>query len=238
MSEAAAPPEVSRLDSWKDTSAEESSPAGGATPRTAASVSGISLEGQPDHLTAEQAAILAKFMVAFESVELPPRWRTDDMCCRFLRARNWDLDLASEMLTNCLEWRKSYQVPGGSRGVDALLGFEFPEREAVQAAMPECYHKTDRWGRPILLQLVGSIDVAAVKAATDWERLRAFNLHRMEHNIQVKYPVCSQLSGSRVGESLIIIDLKGFRPLMFTSEVGGPRGRGRAQALPLPAGSG
>ena len=111
MSEAAAPPEVSRLGNWKDTSAEESSPAGGATPRTAASVSGISLEGaRPPH--GRQAAILAKFMVAFESVELPPRWRTDDMCCRFLRARNWDLDLASEMLTNCLEWR---QVVSGAR---------------------------------------------------------------------------------------------------------------------------
>ena len=230
MSEAASsPPEVSRFDSWRSASTEGSSPsAPGGTPRAAASVSGITLEGQPDHLTADQAATLVKFMAAFESVELPPRWRTDDMLCRFLRARNWDVDLASEMLTSCLAWRRAYQVPGGGSGVDALLRFEFPEREAVQAAMPECYHKTDRWGRPILLQLVGLIDVAAVKAATEWDRLRAFNLHRMEHNIQVKYPVCSKLTGTRVGESLIIIDLKGFRPLMFTSEV--RRGRG-ARAL-------
>ena len=97
-------------------------------------------------------------------------------------------------------------MPGGSRGVDALLGFEFPEREAVQAAMPECYHKTDRWGRPILLQLVGSIDVAAIKAATDWGRLRAQPApDGAQHPGQVP---CARSLGLRVGESLIIIDLR------------------------------
>jgi len=172
--------------------------------------------GHPGHLTAEQAEALAALAAQFADQELPPRWRTDDMFCRFLRARNFDLALTSAMLNDCLAWRRDFAYPGG---IDALLHFEFPEEQAVRAAYPECYHKTDRFGRPVLLQLVGRIDLVAVKAATDWDRLRQFNLHRMEHNIQVKYPACSEMMGAAVGESCIIIDLKGLRPWMFTSEI-------------------
>ena len=122
------------------------------------------------------------------------------------------------MLEDTLRWRREFSHDGG---VDALLHFEYPEEAAVRAGYPQCYHKTDKEGRPILLDMVGRVDATKLRESTDYERLTKFCLHRMEHNLQVKYPICSEVAGRPVGESVIIIDLKGFRPSQFTSDVRG-----------------
>jgi len=174
--------------------------------------------GKPGHLTPDEEETLSKFRTHFASLELPPRWDDDDTLCRFLRARQFDLALATAMLEDTLRWRREFSHAGG---VDALLHFEYPEEAAVRAGYPQCYHKTDKEGRPILLDMVGRVDATKLRESTDYERLTKFCLHRMEHNLQVKYPICSEVAGRPVGESVIIIDLKGFRPSQFTSDVRG-----------------
>ena len=102
----------------------------------------------------------------------------------------------------------------------------------MRAGYPQCYHKTDKEGRPILLDMVGRVDATKLRESTDYERLTKFRLHRMEHNLQVKYPICSEVAGRPVGESVIIIDLKGFRPSQFALR----RPRPHAAVLQDPAG--
>ena len=108
--------------------------------------------GKPGYLTPDEEETLSKFRAHFASLELPPRWDDDDTLCRFLRARQFDLALATAMLEDTLRWRREFSHDGG---VDALLHFEYPEEAAVRAGYPQCYHKTDKEGRPILLDMVG-----------------------------------------------------------------------------------
>lgn len=46
--------------------------------------------------------------------------------------------------------------------IDQLADEEFPELPAVRQYYPQFFHKTDRWGRPVWIELLGHIDVDAM----------------------------------------------------------------------------
>ena len=146
---------------------------------------------------------------------LPEGWNELDTWERFCVACNGDVEAAAEMLERSLAWRKTF-VPGG---VSSLLHYDFPEELAVREAFPQCFHKSDRLGRPVQYQLVGAADKEKLRLATTMQRILEWNVHRAEHTIRVKYPGCSKSAGRQVGQSVNVIDLAGFDLGNFTSEV-------------------
>jgi hypothetical protein len=75
---------------------------------------------------------------------------------RFLKARHWNVTKAAAMYRAMSAWRRE-------TGVEALSQcFSYPELPAVKAAYPHFFHKTDRWGRPVYIELIGRIDIDAL----------------------------------------------------------------------------
>lgn len=146
---------------------------------------------------------------------LPEGWDEVDTCERFLTACNDDVDAAIAMLDQSLSWRKDF-VNGG---VSSLLHFDFPEEAAVREAFPQCFHKSDRLGRPVQYQLIGRASKDKLQAATTVDRMLQWNVHRAEHTIRVKYPGCSRVAGKKVGQSVVVIDLEGLDFSNFTADV-------------------
>lgn len=52
-------------------------------------------------------------------------------------------------------WRTEQQI-------DQLIHETFPELPLVRQHYPQFFHKTDRWGRPVWIELLGHIDVEAM----------------------------------------------------------------------------
>jgi hypothetical protein len=149
---------------------------------------GPQAEGRPGWLTEPQEATLAHFREAFASVPLPRGWANDDTMCRFLRARNWKLDDATLMLNNTLKWRQEFPYEGGA---EALLSFVYPEEQAVRETFPQAFHRTDKYGRPVLIQCVGCVDAQTLGTVTSFDKLLCYFIYRLEHTIHLKYPACS-----------------------------------------------
>ena len=114
-----------------------------------------------------------------------------------------------------LAWRKMF-VEGG---VSTLLNYHLEEEEEVRQGFPQCFHKTDRIGRPVQYFVVGQVDPEKLAASTTLERLLRWNVHRAEHTIRVKYPRCSAAAGSAVSNSVVIIDLDGAYLSQFSMDV-------------------
>ena len=91
-----------------------------------------------------------------------------------------------------------------------------PPRPSKQ---PQGYHKTDRLGRPVYIQLLGRIDIGALKRITTEERMVKFHIQEYERCGRFIFPVCSRLAGRQVDQTFGIMDVKGVGLSHLTGEV-------------------
>ena len=75
----------------------------------------------------------------------------DATLLRFLRAREFVVDKAREMLTQSLHWRKKHQI-------DRLLE-EYEAPRVVKDYFPGGWHHSDKDGRPLYILRLGQMDV-------------------------------------------------------------------------------
>eukprot|EP00879_Flechtneria_rotunda_P022531 GHRR01023787.1.p1 GENE.GHRR01023787.1~~GHRR01023787.1.p1 ORF type:complete len:308 (+),score=95.99 GHRR01023787.1:515-1438(+) len=112
--------------------------------------------------------------------------------------------------TYCLQamafWRDEQQV-------DQLLSrYQFRELPEVRKHYPHFYHKTDRWGRPLYIELLGKTDVDALMKVTTMERFVQYHIQQCESFRKVKLPACSAAAGRTILTTTIILDLAGLSP--------------------------
>ncbi|KAI0315350.1 CRAL-TRIO domain-containing protein [Amylostereum chailletii] len=128
--------------------------------------------------------------------------RMDDATLlRFLRARKFDVAKAKEMLLACEQWRKDFGVD------DIMKNFDFKEKAEVDKYYPQFYHKTDKDGRPIYIEVVGKLDIKALYAITTPERQLQRLVYEYERSIHERLPAASRLVGHPVETFCTILDL-------------------------------
>eukprot|EP01026_Neomeris_dumetosa_P016848 TRINITY_DN16432_c0_g1_i1.p1 TRINITY_DN16432_c0_g1~~TRINITY_DN16432_c0_g1_i1.p1 ORF type:complete len:492 (+),score=55.57 TRINITY_DN16432_c0_g1_i1:112-1587(+) len=132
---------------------------------------------------------------------------------RFLRARDYDVEKASEMYIAHLQWRKEY-------GTDTIIqDFDFKERDQFLAVYPQGYHKTDKQGRPIYIQHLGQIDLKKITQVTTVERMIKFHVQEWERCMHSIFPACSKKEGRRVDQMFAIMDVSGVGVHMLSADV-------------------
>ena len=120
----------------------------------------------------------------------------------------------------CEKWRKEF-------GVDDLVrNFEYVEKPKVFEYYPQYYHKTDKvltpesahWtyadpipqdGRPVYIEQLGKIDLAAMYKITTAERMLQNLVCEYEKLADPRLPACSRKSGQLLETCCSIMDLKG-----------------------------
>jgi len=120
---------------------------------------------------------------------------------RFLRARKFDMDKTHLMVTNFISWRKDF-------GTDEIESFEFNEVLQVKAIYPHGYHKTDKMGRPIYIEVIGAVDVAELFKITSEDRMMKYYVKEYEKTLKYRFPACSKDAGTLIQQSLTIMDVK------------------------------
>ncbi|KAL1922951.1 uncharacterized protein VTP21DRAFT_9327 [Calcarisporiella thermophila] len=194
------------------------------TPRTLSTLSMRSVRqsaasyggtGRLDTLTPMQEVTLERFRedIKREGYFDPSR-HDDHYLLRFLRARKFDVDATMQMFLNCEKWRKSF-------GVDELVRtFEFPEAEQVARFYPRYYHKTDRMGRPIYIEHLGSIDLNEMFKITTEERMIKHFVIGYEQLNSERFPACSAKAGRHIEQCFTILDLKGISMIQVPTAIG------------------
>ncbi|KAG7699901.1 hypothetical protein KL930_000588 [Ogataea haglerorum] len=123
---------------------------------------------------------------------------------RFLRARKFDVMKAKEMFINCEKWRKEF-------GTDTILeDFKYEEKPLVAKYYPQYYHKTDKDGRPLYIEELGSVNITEMYKITTQERMLKNLVWEYESFVRYRLPACSRKAGFLVETSCTILDLKGI----------------------------
>ncbi|KAJ9528339.1 hypothetical protein QJQ45_014325, partial [Haematococcus lacustris] len=131
---------------------------------------------------------------------------------RFLRARSYDLEKATAMWLNNVAFKAEFKV-------DTILqDFLYDERDSFLRAYPQGYHKVDKQGRPIFIQLLGQLDIHKLKQITTEQRMVKYHIQEYERCIKVIMPVCSHLAGRHIDTTFGIMDVKGVGMSHLTGE--------------------
>ncbi|XP_043195394.1 SEC14-like protein 1 isoform X2 [Amphibalanus amphitrite] len=115
----------------------------------------------------------------------------DATLLRFLRAREFHVERAREMISASLVWRKKYQV-------DRILQ-EYQSPSVVRDHFPGGWHHSDRDGRPLYVLRLGQMDVKGLIKSIGEEGLLKLVLHICEEGLRLAEeatmregrPICS-----------------------------------------------
>lgn len=95
---------------------------------------------------------------------------------RFLRARDFDVHKARDMVINSLLWRKQHNI-------DKLLN-EFKAHEVLTKFFSGAWHHEDREGRPLFILRLGQLDVKGILKSVGLEQVMKFTLTICEQGLE------------------------------------------------------
>jgi hypothetical protein len=173
----------------------------------------VAASGHPGHLTPEQIAQVAQLRLMLESEGFTKRLDTLTLL-RFLRARKFDVNLAKDMFVKTETWRTVQKLD------ETVPNWTYPEKEAIFQYYPQYYHKTDKDGRPVYIEKLGSIDLTKMHEITTDERMLTNLAVEYERVADPRLPACSRKAGHLLETCCTIMDLKGVA-LMRASQVYG-----------------
>eukprot|EP00929_Paragymnodinium_shiwhaense_P101489 TRINITY_DN64630_c0_g1_i1.p1 TRINITY_DN64630_c0_g1~~TRINITY_DN64630_c0_g1_i1.p1 ORF type:complete len:649 (+),score=182.56 TRINITY_DN64630_c0_g1_i1:69-2015(+) len=123
---------------------------------------------------------------------------------RFLRARQFDIEKATELFAAFLHFRVEHQLDAGWTPHSPRY------MEARHQHYPCAWHGVDVYGRPIHIEKLGRVDVEALLTVGTLEKLKAQLVREYEDCLATKLPACSLKKGSLVEHTCNIIDLEGL----------------------------
>lgn len=140
---------------------------------------------------------LKKCMSELQKGKVP----SDPVMLRFLRAREFSVEKAREMLSSSLIWRKKH-------GVDKIL-LEYQIPAVVRDYFPGGWFHSDREGRPVYHLRLGQMDVKGIIRSIGEEGLTKLVLHICEEGLRL-----SDESSHRLNKPIttwsMILDLDGL----------------------------
>ncbi|XP_020096346.1 phosphatidylinositol/phosphatidylcholine transfer protein SFH11-like isoform X2 [Ananas comosus] len=135
--------------------------------------------------------------------QLPEQHDDYHTLLRFLRMRAFNTVKAKDMFVNMLKWREDF-------GVDTITkDFKFEEIEAVKRCYPHGYHGVDRYGRPLYIERIGSVDLTKLLQVTTVDRYVKYHVQEQEKTLNLRYPACSLAAERRIASTTTIVDVKG-----------------------------
>ncbi|XP_063825983.1 protein real-time [Ostrinia nubilalis] len=140
---------------------------------------------------------LRKWIADLQKGKVP----SDTTLLRFLRARDFNVEKAREMLSQSLLWRKKHQV-------DRILS-EYETPDVVKQYFPGGWHHHDKDGRPLYILRLGQMDVKGLLKSIGEDGLLKLTLHVCEEGLKL-LEEATRSSEHAVQSWCMLVDLDGL----------------------------
>ncbi|GFR48361.1 hypothetical protein Agub_g10251, partial [Astrephomene gubernaculifera] len=166
--------------------------------------------------TPEQRACEREFRAQLERESLLVNGHDDEYTLlRFLMARDFSVEKALSMYRDMRQWRTENAVNGLFESDPA--GTSFPNTQQLLQVYPHFYFNTDKFGRPVYVELLGRTDAASVFATISGEQLVRYHIWTWERYLRAYLPACSAAAGRHICTTTVIIDLAGLSLMNFNA---------------------
>ena len=159
-----------------------------------------------DELNQEQFDNLQKWKEQLKNNNIIDNFEIyDDLfLLRFLRARKFDLEKTMEMFKKFLQWRIDMKVE------EINNSYELENLIEIKKLYPHGYHRTDKLGRPVYIELYDKTDVNGLFKVTTEDKMVKYYIKQYERQIKYIFPACSAIVQRPVEQSCTILDANGI----------------------------
>lgn len=89
-----------------------------------------------------------------------------------------------------------------------LQEFKFEEFNEVKKCYPHGFHGVDKYGRPVYIERIGSVDLNRLLEVTTIERFVKYHVSEQEKTLDWRYPACSLAAKKHIASTVSILDVK------------------------------
>jgi hypothetical protein len=89
----------------------------------------------------------------------------------------------------------------------------------VKKIYPHGYHKTDKSGRPIYIEITAKVNIPELFKITTEERMMKYYIKEYERLMKYRFPACGRAAGKLIEQSLTILDMEGVGLSLLTGKV-------------------
>ncbi|GLC55621.1 hypothetical protein PLESTB_001007800 [Pleodorina starrii] len=166
--------------------------------------------------TAQQRAAMMELRSRLQRDNLTVEGHDDDYTLlRFLMARDFNVEKAFSMYRDMRAWRLENRVDGLYESDPS--GSAYPQKEKLLQVYPHFYFNTDKFGRPVYIELLGRTDASALFATINVDDLIRYHIWTWERYLRCYLPACSTAAGRHICTTTVIIDLAGLSLMNFNS---------------------
>lgn len=164
-------------------------------------------------LSPEQSKVLADVKAKFaQQFRQNPRMYHDQFLLRFCRARKFDFEATSLMLSNFIQFLKEY-------GVESVSDFIFEEVNEFKSFVPHGHCGVDKGGHPMYWEKLGGAKLKKAHALVPEERyIRQFLFEYMK-TLELRMVGASLKEGRLIETFVSVIDVSGISLLQFSPTV-------------------
>lgn len=157
-------------------------------------------------LTKDESVLMEglKSMIKKENLTYNKDKIDENYLIRFLRARKLKLDKALDMFKKYLIFRQENSY------IENIENTTIPEEADILTYLPQGYHKTDKFDRPIYYELLGRLNLDKLLQITTLDNLFKHRIKVLENMISNILPAASLSAKRNIHQYFSIIDLKGF----------------------------
>lgn len=177
--------------------------------------------GTIGHLTVQQQDALAAFLSQASSHHLEmSKFKiesSESIALRFLRARNFDVPNALQLLQDCVKRRIEGRASHYASVSDPDQCTQC-DTEGLKKFYPHGQYGYDRFNRPVLYEHSGAVDANAITQMTTLESLIHYHWYSMDYTLNRMFEVASQ-QGPLIISTCVILDFTGLNSHHASSKV-------------------
>jgi hypothetical protein len=129
-----------------------------------------------------------------------------------MRARKFDIKKVHEMFTIYMKWR-------ADTGADDIESYDFSEQQKVKDVYPHSYHKVDKYGRPIYIEIISQCNIDEVLTRSNEDRMMKYYVKEYERTLRYRFDSCGIKAGKIIEQSCTILCAKDLGISMMTGKV-------------------
>eukprot|EP00746_Dinoflagellata_sp_MGD_P028587 gnl/MRDRNA2_/MRDRNA2_16760_c0_seq2.p1 gnl/MRDRNA2_/MRDRNA2_16760_c0~~gnl/MRDRNA2_/MRDRNA2_16760_c0_seq2.p1 ORF type:complete len:442 (-),score=61.11 gnl/MRDRNA2_/MRDRNA2_16760_c0_seq2:111-1436(-) len=179
----------------------------------------INQTGSIHDLSYEQIQKLQELRKRLEAKLNHPRF-TDVCVLRYLRAKRWDVDAATDMLSKHLDWREQQGMNSTGFSLN-LAELNMPETPLIRELYPHAYHGLAKDGTVVYIERLGQLDSTGFFDRVSTDDCVKYFAYQCESQARTILPAASLAEGRLIERVTSILDLDGVTVRAARRCVGG-----------------